>query len=853
QESNLHGSPHQILSLARLPIPPHSRFFGLRNGLAKRCPVWLRIGSLSIIAAKFPNTMTNLFRSRFAPLFGRLHCERFERWITPRWRSLLVPVVLMLFICTGGTENDCRADDEFNTALRKLNSVVTPADQRTVMANQVQTGQRQRLREANVSSSRDWQAVRGLDDWKKLRGPALAALRKSLSLTPWPRDSAAGPVHVETAGQITGEGFVVEKIVFESHPAGWVSANLYRPQTPGNSMPGIVISHAHHTSKEHGELQDMGMTWARAGCLVLIPDHLGHGERRQHPFASAADFEKKYRVGPADYYFRYDAAMQLDLIGESLIGCMVRDLSRGVDVLLAQQGIDPGKIILLGAVAGGGDPAAVAGALDQRFAAVVPFNFGGPQPETKYPLPDNTEASFDYAGSGGWESTRNLRASAAEGFLPWVIVGSIAPRRLVYGHEFRWDQERDPVWKRLQTIYGLFDASSSLAYTHGHGELKGQPPEASHCTHIGKPHRVRIHQAFDKWFGIKVSSETEYSHRIPAEQLRCWTPNLKQKLRPQTLAASVSKIAKEQILKVRNSQENSPPHCRRIGLRMQWQQVLGETLFEQAQVNVVRTQELGSTTVTSVLLTTATRYQIPCLLFVPELIKESQPVVLGICSQGKDRLLVESSDKIAAFLRQGSVVCLCDPRGIGESGFGSDHGRRSDATAIASTELMLGGTLLGSQLGDVRTTLAWLRSRPELKGREFHLWGESFTPPNPATAQFRQPRDNDQALPAPSEPQAALLALLTGLFEQDVVSIEASGGIASWDMLLDGYLVLMAYDAMVPGVLKTGDISDLVLAQRPETKIRLVRSVDGLNRTVSTDKMRELHAERVKMESITFD
>ena len=39
------------------------------------------------------------------------------------------------------------------------------------------------------------------------------------------------------------------------------------------------------------------MTWARAGCLVLVPDHLGHGERRQHPFGSE---------GRHDYHGRYD-------------------------------------------------------------------------------------------------------------------------------------------------------------------------------------------------------------------------------------------------------------------------------------------------------------------------------------------------------------------------------------------------------------------------------------------------------------------------------------------------------------------------------------------------------------------
>ena len=92
--------------------------------------------------------------------------------------------------------------------------------------------------------------------------------------------------------------------------------------------------------------------------------------------------------------------MQLHLIGDGLVGWMAWDMMRGVDLLLARPGIDKERIILLGGVAGGGDPAAVTGALDPRIKAVGPFNFGGPQPESKYPLPDDADKTFNFAGSG---------------------------------------------------------------------------------------------------------------------------------------------------------------------------------------------------------------------------------------------------------------------------------------------------------------------------------------------------------------------------------------------------------------------------------------------------------------------
>ena len=78
-----------------------------------------------------------------------------------------------------------------------------------------------------------------------------------------------------------------------------MTANLYLPAKPPRTMPGILISHSHHNPKTQGELQDMGMTWARSGCLVLVIDQLGHGERRQHPFRTEADYPQAVPRRPA--------------------------------------------------------------------------------------------------------------------------------------------------------------------------------------------------------------------------------------------------------------------------------------------------------------------------------------------------------------------------------------------------------------------------------------------------------------------------------------------------------------------------------------------------------------------------
>lgn len=751
--------------------------------------------------------------------------------------SRVLFAVTLLFGIVFSTADSARSPANLSRSLAQFDATVLSQEARQTAARMITQDVQTQLQAANTRSSAEWRNINHPADWAKFRAEKLAALRQSLGPPAPPT-----PLQPQVTGLVRGVGYQINNILFQSRPGLWITANLYRPETLPPSLPGILIAHAHHTPKEHGELQDMGITWARAGCWVLVIDQLGHGERRQHPFRSAADFARPFQFSRQDYYFRFDAGIQLHLAGESLIGWIAHDLSRGVDLLLAQANIDPDRIILLGAVAGGGDPAAVAAALDPRITAAVPFNFGGPQPETPFPLPDNPEQSFNYAGSGSWESTRNLRRSAADGFLPWVIVGSIAPRPLVYAHEFSWDQNNDPVWKRLQTIYGFYQAADRLAFTHGRGQLRGQPPEATHCTHIGAPHRQLIHAAFKKWFDIDVSIES--TNRHPAESLRAMTAAAERELHPKKLRDLLSQLTLEQIENARLQMTGLNLGQRRARCQTDWSRLLGNvtpsTNF-QAMISLppqrVSQHPERSLFIERHVLRVEPSVQVPLLLLIPEkqLIQkpmEPPPVVVAVAQAGKQKLLHARSTEIAALLELGMVVCLPDLRGTGETSLGAARGRRSTATSIAASKLMLGGTLLSDQLRDLRSILAWLRLRDDLDPRTFVLWGDSLAQPNPPETNFQIPRDDDSALPAHAEPLGALLALLTALYEDDVHSVFVQGGLASFHSILAEPLVLVPADAIVPSALTVGDLCDLTSALAPRP-VRLEGLVDGWNRPLS--------------------
>jgi dienelactone hydrolase len=649
-----------------------------------------------------------------------------------------------------------------------------------------------------------WRDLKGREDWEKFREPRLDALRKSLGHFPeLPRD-----LKVRIRRTLEGAGYRIDNLTFESRPGLVVTANLYRPANPGKAMPGFLIVHSHHAPKTQGELQDMGIMWARAGCLVLVIDQLGHGERRQHPFRTAADYPKPFRPSRQDYYFRYNLAIQLQTIGDSLMGWMVWDIQRGVDLLLSRPGIDSKKIILLGAVAGGGDPAAVAGALDRRIAAVVPFNFGGPQPETRYPLPADVEERFLYTGSGSWESTRNLYRSARDGFLPWVIVGAIAPRKHIYAHEFAWDRDRDPVWKRLQQIHAWYGSKDSLASVHGSGSVRGKPPESTHCTNIGRVHRRGIHEALKRWFGIEAR-EPDKPERHSATELLC----LGKDDQPGTLHELADQIARERLAEARRLREKLKPADRWMRLGKQLLQTLGKPSASD--------------------LSFASMFLRPAR---PQ--GKRMPLVVAFGQGGPRAFMKHRAAELAWLQEQGSAVLLIDLGGMSNQMPGPGRGRTTAATSLAASKLMVGGTTLESYVHRLFNVIMRQRKHPEIDPDRISLWGESFAAVNPPGARLEVPLDAAQ--PHLAEPMGPIIALLYALVDPGIHSVRVRGGLVSYHSLLASPFVHVPYDIVVPGVLTVGDLPDVVAALAPRP-VRLEGLVDGLNRKVPAKEVERIY------------
>ncbi|MGI8978351.1 MAG: alpha/beta hydrolase [Pirellulaceae bacterium] len=721
------------------------------------------------------------------------------------------------------------ADEALVKTLQELDTRVSPGkDEQKLLTEMLGKDIRSFRTFYQERETEAWAKVKTKEDWEKFRDQRLEFLKPTgQSEGPMPPDN----LNVKITRTFQGDGYLIENLVFESRPGLLVTANLYRPAKPRDAMPGILICHSHHAPKTQGELQDMGISWARQGCLVLVMDQLGHGERRQHAFRTASDYPGEFRPSRQDYYFRYNSGMQLHLIGESLIGWMANDLSRGVDLLLRQDEVDEERIILLGAVAGGGDPAAVAAALDQRITAVVPFNFGGPQPETTYPLPPNAEQAFNYFGSGSWESTRNISRSISGGCAPWVIVGAAAPRRLVYAHEFAWDQEHDPAWKRLKTIYGFYEAEGNIASTHGEGSVRGSGAGNTHCTNIGPIHRVAIDDAFQKWFKIERPSHDDQPHRR-AEELACLTADMK----PTPLHELAAKIGRQRATNRREQLAQPTVNKNADAVRDDWTALLGEVqprIVPRVQKSLP-IEKHGSITIERLALEVDPGILVPLVLLRPA--ADKPPVVIAVSQHGKSVFLKERAAAIAELLENGIAVCLPDLRGTGETSPDDGRGRNSALTSYSSSLLMLGGTLVGSRVRDTRSVLRYLRGRQDFDNERMALWGDSFAPVNPADKDLAAPLDAAN-LPPSSEPLGGLVVLFAAFFdsEKEIRAVYARGSLVSFQSLLESPYVYVPHDVIIPGAIPIGDLP-VVMEVLSSRKIHVSRQVDGRNRLVKPEE-----------------
>jgi hypothetical protein len=246
-----------------------------------------------------------------------------------------------------------------------------------------------------------------------------------------------------------------------------------------------------------------------------------------------------------------------------------------------------------------------------------------------------------------------------------------------------------------------------------------------------------------------------------------------------------------------------------------------------------------------VLLETEQGITLPLLLLLPNRQKRV-PLVVCVAQSGKGRFIQENATAVSELLTAGVAVGLLDVRGTGETAPADDNrDRTSTATSLSASEWMLGGTLLGARLRDLRTALAYLRKHKAIAADRIALWGDSFAPINAARARLVVPHGID-GRPQVAAPLGGLLTLLAALFEDDVRAVYIRRGLIGYATALDSPAVYLPHDAIVPGAAAAGDLL-VVLSSLPSTSIHFQEPIDGANRPLDEIEMKAL---RTRLQSL---
>ncbi len=247
------------------------------------------------------------------------------------------------------------------------------------------------------------------------------------------------PLSPKILGTLDREGYRIEKLLFQSRPDVWVTATAYVPTGVTGKVPAVLAVHGHwRGARRDPVVQSRCLGLVKLGFFVLVVDAFGAGER--HPTVALGGYHGAL-VGST-----------LWPAGMTLLGVQVHENRRAVDYLITRPEVDGTKLGITGA-SGGGNQSMYAGALDERFSAVVPVCSVG------------TYQSYLRAACCVCEVLPGALRFTEEG----EVLGLVAPRALLVisatkdAYQFSVGEAKKSI-AQATPIFKLYDKAANLSH-----------------------------------------------------------------------------------------------------------------------------------------------------------------------------------------------------------------------------------------------------------------------------------------------------------------------------------------------------------------------------------------------------
>jgi hypothetical protein len=178
------------------------------------------------------------------------------------------------------------------------------------------------------------------------------------------------PLEAQTVGTVEGDGFRVERVIFQSRPQHYVTANLYLPDGRTEPRGAVLFLCGHHGQAKHQpEYQSVCQHLVLAGLVVLAQDPIGQGERFSYYEPTLGDSTIPSGTREHDY-----AGAQCLPLGDGIARYFLHDAMRGIDYLQSRPEVDGTRIGVTGN-SGGGTQSFLVMMGDPRIAAAAPATF----------------------------------------------------------------------------------------------------------------------------------------------------------------------------------------------------------------------------------------------------------------------------------------------------------------------------------------------------------------------------------------------------------------------------------------------------------------------------------------------
>src|SRR5262245_42963578 len=175
------------------------------------------------------------------------------------------------------------------------------------------------------------------------------------------------PLNARVVGTLDRGDHRIEKIILESRPGFYVTANLYLPKGGKAPYPAILFPLGHERgAKAHQAWQRCLAGLARRGFVALAWDPIGQGERVQMYDEDWHD--SKVQASTVEHTI---IGMQCLLTGSHVAQYTIWDGMRALDYLLSRPEVDSTRVGCTGN-SGGGTHTAYLSGLDDRIQVAAP-------------------------------------------------------------------------------------------------------------------------------------------------------------------------------------------------------------------------------------------------------------------------------------------------------------------------------------------------------------------------------------------------------------------------------------------------------------------------------------------------